>query len=238
MPGHSKKPGSLLAFAYSLSLPLSDEFLLSRALTHRSYVNENRETIEDNERLEFLGDAILSFIVAEWIYHKFPEKPEGSLTKLRAALVHTEQLASFAREIKLGEVILLGRGEIQAGGRKRSAILCDAFEALIGALFLDCGIEAVKTFVIPLIEKQIDTILKNHYDEDPKSKLQEWAQANGFESPNYELITESGPDHSKEFVMQVLINGKIFGSGKGSSKQSAEKDAAKTALNHMEYLGN
>ena len=134
-------------FAKRLDLPVEDYFVLTRALTHRSYLNENKDAIEDNERLEFLGDAVLDFIVAEWLYHHFPEKPEGDLTRLRAALVHTDQLASFAQEIDLGHALRLGRGEIQAGGRKRPTLLCDAFEALVGAIYLDKGIEAVNEFM-------------------------------------------------------------------------------------------
>jgi ribonuclease-3 len=238
MPDYPVEPEAITEFIQRLSLPFKNKFLVARALTHRSYINENRDTLEDNERLEFLGDAILSFIVAEWVYHKFPEKPEGSLTKLRAALVHTEQLALFARKIDLGTVLCLGRGEIQAGGRDRSAILCDAFEALIGALYLDSGITAVKNFVYPMLEHEIDCILMNHFDEDPKSLLQEWAQANGSASPSYVLLSESGPDHAKIFEMQVLVGGKVIGQGKGSSKQSAEKEAAKAAFTNIGLLSN
>ncbi|MFH1514541.1 MAG: ribonuclease III [bacterium] len=220
-------------FKTRLSLPFEDDFLLIRALTHRSFLNENKSALEDNERLEYLGDAILNFVVAEWIYHKYPEKPEGELTRLRAALVHTEQLASFARMIDMGPALRLGRGEIQAGGRERSAILCDAFEAFIAALYLHGGLSAVKDFVQPLIGKVVDQILANHFDEDPKSNLQEWAQAKGFPSPAYVQIAESGPDHAKTFIMQVFIDGRVFGQGSGSSKQIAEKEAAKQAINTL-----
>ncbi len=232
------KPESIRGIILRLQLPIKDEFLLIRALTHRSYINENKDKLEDNERLEFLGDAILSFVVAEWIYNKFPEKPEGSLTKLRAALVHTEKLAQFARSIKLGDALFLGKGEIYAGGRERAPILCDAFEALIGALYLDSGIGAVKEFIYPFLEHEVDQILINHKDEDPKSILQEWAQANGYTAPKYILLSESGPDHAKYFEMQVLINEDVVGKGKGSSKQNAEKDAARDAINIIGLLRN
>ena len=217
-----------------LNLPIKDIFLLQRAMTHRSYLNENHEVLEDNERLEFLGDAIISFIVADWIYNKFPDKPEGSLTKLRAALVSTNQLANFARVMNLGTGLLLGNGEDLAGGRKRNAILCDAFEALIGAIFLDSGIEATRLFLVPIITEATGKILILHTDEDPKSALQEWAQSNGLNSPMYVEAGQSGPEHAKSFQMEVMIDGKSCAIGQGSSKQTAEKNAAQKAL---EFLG-
>ncbi|HHX08968.1 MAG TPA: ribonuclease III [Chloroflexi bacterium] len=212
----------------------SDIFMLTRALTHRSYMNENKDVLEDNERLEFLGDAILNFIVAEWLYNHYPEKQEGFLTKVRAALVHTQQLSAFARKIELGPAILVGRGEASTGGRDRDAILCDAFEALIAAMYLDTGIQTVKNFIVPLLETESSEILKSHAEEDVKSRLQEWAQAQGYASPIYVLVSESGPDHAKQFEVVALVNNRKIASGKGSSKQTAEKDAA---VNSMKKLG-
>lgn len=223
-------------FSKRLNLPFNNYFLLSRALTHRSYLNENKDAIEDNERLEFLGDAILDFMVAEWLYNHYPEKPEGDLTRLRAALVHTDQLASFAKTIDLGLALRLGRGEIQAGGRERITLLCDAFEALIGALYLEGGIPAVNQLMIPLLQNVVDEIFQNHLDDDTKSRLQEWAQGNGFSSPKYVLIAEKGPDHAKSFEMEVQIGQKAYGRGFGSSKQTAEKAAAKEALLSLKIL--
>jgi len=223
-------------FSKRLGLPFSNYFLLSRSLTHRSYLNENKDAIEDNERLEFLGDAVLDFVIADWLYNHYPEKPEGDLTRLRAALVHTDQLACFAREIDLGNALRLGRGEIQAGGRDRSTLLCDAFEALIGALYLHGGIPAVNNFLIPLLKDVVDIIFLNHLDEDTKSRLQEWAQGHGFTSPNYVLISENGPDHNKVFKMEVRIGKESYGSGLGTSKQLAEKAAAKEALQKLGVL--
>ncbi len=217
-------------FSKRLDLPFKNYFLLSRALTHRSYLNENKDAIEDNERLEFLGDAVLDFIVAEWLYNHYPEKPEGDLTRLRAALVHTDQLAAFARMIDLGRALRLGHGEIQAGGRQRMTLLCDAFEALVGALYLQGGLNSINKFMVPLLKSVVDDIFRRHMDEDTKSRLQEWAQGNGFSSPIYKLIGEEGPDHAKTFEMQVRIDKKPFGRGVGSSKQAAEKLAAREAL--------
>lgn len=177
-----------------------------------------------------MGDAVLDFIVAEWLYNHYPEKPEGDLTRLRAALVHTDQLAEFARMVDLGSALRLGRGEIQAGGRERTTLLCDAFEALIGALYIHGGIPAVNDFMIPLLMDVVDVIFKNHKDEDTKSRLQEWAQGNGFTSPKYILVAEEGPDHDKTFQMEVRIGKRPYGRGVGTSKQSAEKAAAREAL--------
>jgi ribonuclease-3 len=217
-------------FSKRLNLPVKNYFILTRALTHRSYLNENKDAIEDNERLEFLGDAVLDFIVAEWLYNHYPEKPEGDLTRLRAALVHTDQLANFAKDIDLGQALRLGRGEIQAGGRDRLTLLCDAFEALVGALYLQGGLPAVNKFMVPLLKKVVDEIFQTHLDEDTKSRLQEWAQGDGHSSPKYILVAEEGPDHAKTFEMEVRIGKKPYGRGIGSSKQSAEKAAAKEAL--------
>lgn len=223
-------------FSNRLNLPFSDYFLLTRALTHRSYLNENKDAIEDNERLEFLGDAVLDFMVADWLYNHYPEKPEGDLTRLRAALVYTDQLAYFARQIDLGRALRLGKGELQAGGQERTTLLCDAFEALIGALYIHGGLPAVTNFMVPLLTDVVDIIFQNHKDDDTKSRLQEWAQGKGFSSPKYVLIAEQGPDHNKTFEMEVWIGNKPYGRGTGSNKQSAEKAAARQALGQLGIL--
>ena len=221
--------------AERLHLPFRDSMLLSRALTHRSYLNEHPEAIEDNERLEFLGDAVLDFMVGAWLYNYYPEMPEGDLTRMRSALVHTEQLAEFARSVNLGHAMRLGRGEVQTGGQDRDALLCDTFEALIGALYLHAGIGAVDNFIEPLLEGAADYILATHQNEDPKSQLQEWAQGRGFSAPLYVTRTANGPDHAKIFEIDVLIGGDVYGSGSGHSKQSAAKDAARMALVRIGY---
>jgi ribonuclease-3 len=230
MPQEKEPLNPINELKAKLNLSTGNDFLLSRALTHRSYINENRNAIEDNERLEFLGDAIISFVVAEWIYNKFPDKPEGSLTKLRSALVSTDQLAGFARQLELGKILNLGHGEDQAGGRERNAILCDAFEALIAAIYLDAGLDSVVKVMDEFISPTIDKIFIDHQDEDPKSKLQEWVQSQGLPSPRYVEIGATGPDHAKIFEMSVLINDQSVGIGIGSSKQIAEKLAAQKAL--------
>jgi ribonuclease III len=216
-----------------LKLNFSNLLLLSRALTHRSYLNEHLEALEDNERLEFLGDAVLDFVVGAWLYHRYPEMPEGDLTRMRSALVHTEQLADFARIIHLGSAMRLGRGESQGGGRDRSALLCDTFEAVIGALFIENGIDAVRTFISPLLEEASDYILLNRKNEDPKSVFQEWAQSQGYPAPRYVTRSATGPDHSKIFEVDVEVNGQPYGSGTGHSKQAAAKSAAQEALRKL-----
>jgi ribonuclease-3 len=215
----------------TLGLDFEDKTLLLRALTHRSYLNENPDFIlEDNERLEFLGDAVLDFLTAEYLYHRFPEKREGELTSLRAALVRTEALANLARKIDLGRCLYLGHGEEAGGGRRRLAVLCGAFEALIGALYLDQGSHAVEAFIRPLFEPEIEHILADNLDKDPKSLLQELSQAELEITPRYRTVGESGPDHAKEFVVEAMIGERAYGRGMGRSKQTAARAAAQNAL--------
>jgi ribonuclease-3 len=181
-------------FNRRLNLPFSNLSLLTRALTHRSYVNENPDSVDDNERLEFLGDAVLDFIVGAWAYNRFPEFPEGDLTKIRSAIVRNDQLANFARRIALGGAIRLGRGEASSGGSERDVLLGSTFEALIGALFLDSGLQAVEAFVNPILNDSQEYILDKVHD--PKSHLQEWAQAEKLGTPQYIIISTRGPDVS------------------------------------------
>ena len=216
--------------AKRLGLKFRDWLILSRALTHRSYLNEHPEALEDNERLEFLGDAVLDFTVGAWLYNQFPEMPEGDLTRMRSALVYTEQLANFARKIHLGNAMRLGRGEIGAGGRDRTPLLCDTFEAIIGALYLDQGIEAVLHFISPLLEEASNDVLVNHRIEDPKSQFQEWVQSKGYPPPKYVVKNTTGPDHERLFEVDAVVNETVYGSGTGSSKQAATKAAARDAL--------
>ena len=211
-----------------LGLHFSNLSMLTRALTHRSYVNENPNAVEDNERLEFLGDAVLDFIVGAWVYNCFPEMPEGDLTKMRSALVRNEQLAEFARHLNLGPALRLGRGESASGGSQRDGLLGSAFEALIGALYLDSGLTAVEEFVTPLLEGVRELVLTKIHD--PKSQLQEWAQAQKLGAPRYKTIATTGPDHAKEFDVQVEIGGQVVGQGHGTNKHAAEHFAAKNAL--------
>lgn len=220
-------------YAQRLGINFMDPLILTRALTHRSYMNEHPESLEDNERLEFLGDAVLDFLVGAWLYNRFPEMPEGNLTRLRSALVRTENLADFAVSINLGKVMLLGRGESEGGGRDRPALLCATFEALIGAIYIDRGIEKVKKFIEPMLEKATQKILHGNKDRDPKSTLQEWAQSQGLGTPFYKTISSYGPDHAKSFIIEVYIDNVVYGSGIGHSKQAAAKSAAEQAIKSL-----
>jgi len=221
---------SVELFIKNSKLRFNNEHLLHRALTHRSYLNENPEVLEDNERLEFLGDAILDFLVGAWLYNHYPEMSEGELTRLRSALVRTEQLAEFAKQINLGEVIRLGKGEEESGGRERAALLCAAFESVVGALFLDTSIKAVEDFIEPLLDKAAEQILIGRRERDPKSIFQEWIQAQGFEPPVYRVISTAGPDHNKTYVIQLWVGDTMYGQGTGNSKRMATKAAAQAAL--------
>jgi len=229
-PGDTESPEELMQ---RLDIKFQNKLLLARALTHRSYLNENPEALEDNERLEFLGDAVLDFLVGDWLYNRFPEMEEGELTQMRSALVQTGQLAAFCRQLNLQNAVRLGRGEYKSGGKLRKSLLCDVFEAFTGALYMDKGIEFVKNFLFPMLEGAVLEIIENHKNEDPKSKLQEWAQANGYPPPKYNIKNVKGPDHAKIFEVEVKVNNKIMGSGIANSKQAAEKIAAKIALDRL-----
>lgn len=212
--------------------------LLQRALTHPSYVNEHPgQGLQDNQRLEFLGDAVLAFVSGEWLFNRFPDAPEGRLTRLRAALVRTETLAGFAYQASIGESLLVGRGEDESGGRHRSANLCDAFEAVVGALYLDQGLDAVRNFVYPRFEAALGGILQDDSDKDPKSRLQEWSQRHFGLTPMYETVSAQGPDHAKEFTVTVRIGGREYAQGSGSRKQHAEQAAAERALEIVRAAG-
>lgn len=210
-----------------------DNTLLHRALTHRSYLNEHpEETLEDNERLEFLGDAVLGVITAQYLYNRYPEFREGELTRLRAALVRREALATFAQQIGLGAHLLLGKGEEESGGRHRPAILCDVFEAFIGALYLDQGYEAAEQFMQPFIRNGLTAEVSDALNKDSRSELQELTQGQFQITPRYRTVAELGPDHAKEFVVEVCIGKISAGRGSGASKQSAAKLAAANALSN------
>ncbi|KXK12808.1 MAG: ribonuclease III [Chloroflexi bacterium OLB14] len=211
-----------------LALSFSNLSLLTRALTHRSYVNENPSSTEDNERLEFLGDAVLDFVVGEWAYHRFPEMPEGHLTKIRSYLVRNERLAEFARKLNLGSALRLGRGETSSGGSSRESLLGSMFEALIGAIYLDAGLDKVRKFVIPLFEAIENRMLDEV--EDPKSELQETSQALKLGTPSYRVISKNGPDHARVYEVEAVISGEVYGQGAGTSISLAERGAAKEAL--------
>jgi ribonuclease-3 len=234
LAGTNNLPDAEYESAASLSARLGISFsnlhLLTRALTHRSFVNENQNALEDNERLEFLGDAVLDFVAGAWVYNHCPEMAEGELTRARSALVRTDTLAAFARQLNIGPALRMGRGELASGGQDRETLLCGAFEAIIGALYLDAGVEAAEKFLGPLLEEAHDGVIFRVDIYDPKSTLQEWAQGNKMGTPRYVTVSSSGPDHAKTYVVEVQINGESFGQGSGPSKQSAAQMAAQVAL--------
>ena len=212
-----------------LGYTFRNKTLLENALTHSSYANENRERhLPDNERLEFLGDSILGFVVAEYLYRNFPDKPEGELTRIRADLVCERNLAEAAATIELGSYLLLGHGEEQGGGRKRDSIVSDAMESVIAASFMDGGFAAAKEIIVRLILSNIPKGRPRNFDY--KTAFQELVQRKKDQQIHYELTGESGPDHDKHFEVEVLLNGKAVGHGVGSSKKRAEQAAAEAAI--------
>ena len=212
-----------------LGYTFRNKALLENALTHSSYANENRERhLPDNERLEFLGDSILGFVVAEYLYRNFPDKPEGELTRIRADLVCERNLAEAAATIELGSYLLLGHGEEQGGGRKRDSIVSDAMESVIAASFMDGGFAATKEIIDRLILSNIPKGRPRNFDY--KTAFQELVQRKKDQQIHYELTGESGPDHDKHFEVEVLLNGKAVGHGVGSSKKRAEQAAAEAAI--------
>ena len=207
--------------------------LLKQAFYHRSYLNESKTVRESNERLEFLGDAVLSFLTSHYLYDKFPTYPEGTLTNLRSSLVKTKTLAHISTTLCFGQLLFLSKGEEDTGGRTNTSLLADAFEAFLGALFLDQGIEKARTFLSEFLFPTIDDIIKNKSYVDYKSFLQELIQESIKISPNYEVVKTEGPDHNRTFWIHAISNGSVLGGGTGKSKQDAEQMAAKDALEKM-----
>ncbi len=220
-----------------MGVEFGDFSLLSRALTHRSYLNENAGSIlEDNERLEFLGDAVIDFIVAGYLYHRFPEMDEGELTALRAALVRAETLAQFARELDLGRFLRLGYGEEESGGRERIPLLCATFEAVVGAVYLDRGVDAARPLIESYIRPMLEQIQAGALHKDAKSEFQVWAQARFNVTPHYRVIDSEGPDHARTFTVRVLVGEESWGEGRGRSKQTAAQAAAAEAMTRAEAV--
>ncbi len=225
----------LLALEKNLGIEFNDYSLLSRSLTHRSFLNENpHQALEDNERLEFLGDAVLDFVVAAYLYHRFPEMDEGELTSLRAALVRAETLATFAEQLEIGRYLRLGYGEAENGGRTRIPLLCAAFEAVIGAVYLDQGLGKIKPLVEKLVAPALEEIMADSLHKDAKSEFQVWAQARFNITPRYVVVDSVGPDHAKVFTIEAMVGDKCWGQGNGRSKQHAAQAAATVALQNAQ----
>jgi ribonuclease III len=225
-------------FVEKTGLQFKNVGYLQRAFVHRSYLNEASPdfSLPDNERLEFLGDAVLGFVASELIYKLFPKSSEGELTNLRAALVRRETLARFAQELSLGSYLLLGHGEEESGGRSRTATLCATFEALIGALYMDSDLTAVREFLEPRLVAEVNRVARHALSKDPKSRLQEWIQSKMGVTPRYKTIHTEGPDHARFFTVQVTADKKPFGFGRGRSKQEAAQIAAAMALHRLGQL--
>ncbi|KMY49417.1 ribonuclease III [Peribacillus loiseleuriae] len=223
-------------FQESTGFLFNDEKLLKQAFTHSSYVNEHRrKPYEDNERLEFLGDAVLELTVSKYLFNKYPMMSEGELTKLRAAIVCEPSLVSFANDISFGKLILLGKGEEMTGGRQRPALLADVFEAFIGALYLDQGLERVVQFLEKVVFPKINEGAFSHV-MDYKSQLQELVQRDGVGILEYQIMHEKGPAHNREFVSKVSLNNEELGIGSGKSKKEAEQRAAQIALSTLREM--
>lgn len=217
--------------AQSYSLPkLENRKLFEEAFTHRSYLNETRQKMASNERLEFLGDSILSFVVSCYLFENYPHFDEGTLTDIRSLMVSTKSLSSLAHELNIGKLLRLSKGEEESKGRENEALLENSFEAFVGALFLDQGMESVKDFLNKVLLYRIQDLIKKKTFKDPKSILQEMVQAKKQSSPIYKVLQETGPAHLKTFKVGVYVNGVMIGKGMGKSKQIAESFAAKTAI--------
>ena len=217
-------------------MTFSDPRLLQSALIHRSFLHEHPDQAIDltsNERLEFLGDAILNFVAAQQVFERFPDRGEGELTSMRSALVKTGTLAGFARDLNLGAYARLSKGEDSSGARERDALLADTFEAVVAAIFLDSGLETVRRFVGPLLDRQMAAIAAHGLVLDYKSRLQERVQADRNITPRYRTVSVTGPDHRREFTVEVLAGGTRLGLGQGASKQAAAQEAARVALEQL-----
>jgi ribonuclease III len=219
----------------ALGLTFRDESLLEQALTHRSYLNEHPdEDLQDYERLEFLGDAILEFITGEMLYQRFPELDEGELTRIRSALVRTESLAELARAINLGEHIRMGKGEARSGGRNRDSTLCRSFEAVVGAVYTDQGLDSVRNLVIPRLTTLQHKVFEDALNKDARTRLQEWTQAELEVAPDYVVTSVSGPDHERRYMVEVRVNGVRLANGIGKTKRAAALDGAANALRQLD----
>lgn len=217
-----------------LGYQFKNQKLLNNALTHSSYINENKKDYKlNNERLEFLGDATLELIISEYLYKHFPELTEGKLTKMRAQIVCTDSLAESAAKLDISSAVIMGKGEIISGGRRRKSIMANTMEAIIGAIFLDGGLNEAKDFIMSKLHTIIRNVEHGNITRDYKSMLQEKIQRQKNQDLEYQLVKEEGPDHDKKFYVQLLINQKTVSSGIGKSKKEAEQEAAQKAIDYL-----
>jgi ribonuclease III len=217
-----------------INIEFKNKDLLRQAFVHSSYLNENPElALTDNERLEFLGDAVLNLVVAETIFNRFPSLSEGRLTEIRVSLIREETLAQLAAGLELGEYLSLAKGEENSGGRNKQSNLADTFEALIGAIFLDFDLEAARSFIAPRIEHYLSDLSPVPTAKNYKGHLQEYFQTEYKQLPLYRLVDTSGPDHDRNFIVEVVLDGKVLGRGDGKNKKAAEMNAARTACDQL-----
>ena len=219
----------------NIGLDFQNPELLEIALTHRSYLNEHQGAkLQNNERQEYLGDAVLELIISDYIFRKYPDKAEGELTSIRSAVVRTESLAEESRKLGIGEHLQMSKGEKDSGGKDKDYLLANAYEAVLGAIYLDSGMESCIQFVTRTLVPKIDNIVENNLFIDPKTQAQEIIQSRYKTTPTYEIVKEEGPDHDKKFTVALLINRKEKAQGQGTSKQKAEESAALTAIEIIE----
>ncbi|MFW6030193.1 MAG: ribonuclease III [Halanaerobiales bacterium] len=231
------KQKNLVELEKILNIEFINKKLLRRAVTHKSFPNENPNlNLKNNERMEFLGDAVLDLSMSSYLFKKFPNKPEGKLAKMKAILVSAPILAEIAKKININRFLLLGKGEEMTGGRNRDSILADTLEAIIGAIYLDQGLEAADKFIIENFDEDIQSVQKGDHIRDYKTLLQETIQKNSNKRPEYYVADEEGPDHNKTFIVKVEFNESILGFGKGTSKKDAEQKAAKAALENLDEI--
>ena len=223
--------------ASALGITFRQPLLLEMALTHRSFLNEHPERhgeLSSNERLEFLGDAIVNMIAARLVYERFPDRGEGELTEVRAALVRASTLAQFARSLELGLYLRLSKGELRSGARMRASLLADAFEALLGAIYLDQGLDEVQRILVPLLEQHLAAVAARSRQQNYRSRFQERMQSERNETPRYVVVASSGPEHQREFTVEVEVAGEQLGRGRGQSKRAAAQAAAQDALERLD----
>lgn len=230
-----KRKQQLECFCRSLGIHMHNLELLDMALTHTSYAHEAKQNPKPhhNERIEFLGDSVLSVIVSTYMYNNFPNLVEGQLTKLRAYLVCENSLYEYAKKIHLGDLLLLGKGEEHNGGRQRPSILADAFESVLGAIYLDQGFEIVQQYLLGMMQSEIDYICQNGIYNDYKTRLQEFLQRDGDVEISYQLLGSTGPEHNKVFTSEVIVSGSVIGEGSGRTKKDSEQHAAQQALKKL-----
>ena len=229
----SDRERELLVFIKESHIIISNLELLNLAFTHRSYANETSEMVDNNERLEFLGDSVLGMCVADWLFRNLPAKAEGDFSKIKSVVVSEDSLAMIARKLQVDKYLLIGKGEENTGGRDKKALLADCMEALFAACYLDSGFEAAKSFVMRYLEQQIRAVLDDDYHRDYKTSLQEYMQKRWRKVPSYTLVKKTGPEHDYTFFVEVDVNGKVFGPASGVNKKQAEQMAAKLAYDQL-----